>query len=47
MEENVRHYEAFSPKAGKGNPAGLVLNGEDYTEQQIQQFAYEVAPQKI
>lgn len=28
----VYHYDAFSKKPNKGNPAGVVLNGDDLTE---------------
>ncbi|GLC90202.1 PhzF family phenazine biosynthesis protein [Lysinibacillus piscis] len=35
VKVNVKHIDAFSSVPGKGNPAGVVLNGEDYTEQQM------------
>ncbi|RST56951.1 PhzF family phenazine biosynthesis isomerase [Siminovitchia terrae] len=31
----VKHIDAFSSIPEKGNPAGVVLNGEDYTEEQM------------
>lgn len=35
----VKHIDAFSHIPGKGNPAGVVLNGQDYTDQQMQDIA--------
>lgn len=32
---HVKHIDAFSSNPGKGNPAGVVLNGEDYTDDQM------------
>ncbi|MGD6855962.1 PhzF family phenazine biosynthesis protein [Bacillus infantis] len=32
---NIKHVDAFSSIPGKGNPAGVVLNGGDYTDQQM------------
>ncbi|WP_028392620.1 PhzF family phenazine biosynthesis protein [Bacillus cihuensis] len=31
----IRHIDAFSSIPEKGNPAGVVLNGEDYSEKQM------------
>ncbi|MBS4201735.1 PhzF family phenazine biosynthesis isomerase [Bacillus sp. FJAT-49732] len=31
----VKHIDAFSSIPGKGNPAGVVLNGGDYTDEQM------------
>lgn len=36
----VYHYDAFSTKPNKGNPAGVVLNGDGLTEKQMQEVAY-------
>ena len=38
----ILHIDAFSHIPGKGNPAGVVLNGEDYNESQMQMIAAEV-----
>ncbi len=38
----VYHYDAFTTKPGKGNPAGIVLNGDELTEIQMQEIAYQV-----
>ncbi|UOQ87166.1 PhzF family phenazine biosynthesis protein [Gracilibacillus salinarum] len=38
----VYHYDAFSKKAGKGNPAGIVLNGEQLTDEEMQKTALKV-----
>ncbi|RJS61496.1 PhzF family phenazine biosynthesis isomerase [Bacillus sp. PK3_68] len=35
LKVNVQHIDAFSSIPGKGNPAGVVLNGDDYTEKQM------------
>lgn len=35
----VYHYDAFSSEADKGNPAGLVLNGDHLTEEEMQKIA--------
>ncbi|MFJ7737738.1 PhzF family phenazine biosynthesis isomerase [Lysinibacillus sp. NPDC097287] len=32
---SIKHIDAFSAIPEKGNPAGVVLNGEDYTEKQM------------
>ena len=39
---SVLHYEAFSVEKGKGNPAGIVLEGERYTEEEMQRIAFHV-----
>jgi len=31
----VKHIDAFSTIPGKGNPAGVVLNGEDFSEEEM------------
>ncbi|MDW5472270.1 PhzF family phenazine biosynthesis isomerase [Staphylococcus equorum] len=38
----VYHYDAFSKKPNKGNPAGVVLNGDDLTETEMQNVAFKV-----
>lgn len=38
----VAHIDAFSSIPGKGNPAGVVLNGNDYTEEQMLSIANKV-----
>ena len=35
----VIHIDAFSSIPNKGNPAGVVLNGQDYSEAEMQQIA--------
>ena len=35
----VYHYDAFSRKPNKGNPAGVVLHGESLTEEEMQEIA--------
>ncbi|MGM0920561.1 MAG: PhzF family phenazine biosynthesis isomerase [Bacillota bacterium] len=39
---SVKHIDAFSSIPEKGNPAGVVLNGEDYTEEQMLAIAEKV-----
>ena len=38
----VYHYDAFSKEANKGNPAGVVLNGDDLTDEAMQEIAFKV-----
>lgn len=38
----VYHYDAFSRMPGKGNPAGIVLEGDSLTEKQMQEVAQKV-----
>lgn len=38
----VYHYDAFSIEPNKGNPAGLVLNGDDLTDKEMQEVAFKV-----
>ncbi|RJS54519.1 isomerase [Bacillus subtilis] len=38
-EIEVLKYEAFTSSPGKGNPAGVVLQGDDYTEEEMQTIA--------
>jgi PhzF family phenazine biosynthesis protein len=38
----VIHYDAFSNVPNMGNPAGVVLNGEDLSEEQMQEVAEKV-----
>ncbi|WP_227395992.1 PhzF family phenazine biosynthesis protein [Jeotgalibacillus aurantiacus] len=39
IKVKVEHIEAFSSIPEKGNPAGVVLNGEDYTSEQMLEIA--------
>jgi len=36
----IYHYDAFSKEPNKGNPAGVVLNGDDLTDFEMQEIAY-------
>ncbi|MED1205271.1 PhzF family phenazine biosynthesis protein [Heyndrickxia acidicola] len=38
----VHHYDAFSSEPNKGNPAGVVLNGDELTEEEMQETAFKV-----
>lgn len=38
----VYHYDAFSKVPDKGNPAGVVLNGDDLTAEEMQEIALKV-----
>ncbi|MDF1507515.1 PhzF family phenazine biosynthesis protein [Robertmurraya sp. DFI.2.37] len=38
----VYHYDAFSKEPNKGNPAGVVLNGAELTEEEMQEIALKV-----
>lgn len=38
----VYHYDAFSNEPDKGNPAGVVLNGDELTDLEMQEIAYKV-----
>lgn len=38
----VYHYDAFSTAPNKGNPAGVVLNGDDLTDKEMQEIAVKV-----
>ncbi|MFD1412554.1 PhzF family phenazine biosynthesis isomerase [Oceanobacillus jeddahense] len=38
----VYHYDAFSKEPNKGNPAGVVLNGDELTDKQMQEVAFKV-----
>ncbi|GEN85972.1 PhzF family phenazine biosynthesis protein [Oceanobacillus sojae] len=38
----VFHYDAFSKEPHKGNPAGVVLDGDKLTEDQMQEIAFKV-----
>lgn len=38
----VYHYDAFSKVRNKGNPAGVVLNGDELTEEEMQEIACKV-----
>lgn len=38
----VYHYDAFSTTPGKGNPAGVVLSGDELSEKEMQQIALQV-----
>lgn len=36
----VYHYDAFSQQPNKGNPAGVVFNGDELTEKEMQKVAF-------
>ncbi|WP_332698128.1 PhzF family phenazine biosynthesis isomerase [Halalkalibacter lacteus] len=38
----VYHYDAFSKEPDKGNPAGVVLNGDELTDVEMQEIAFKV-----
>jgi len=38
----VYHYDAFSVEPNKGNPAGVVLNSEDLTDDEMQEIAKKI-----
>jgi PhzF family phenazine biosynthesis protein len=38
----VYHYDAFSKEPNKGNPAGVVLNGDELTDAHMQEIALKV-----
>ncbi|MFC0561383.1 PhzF family phenazine biosynthesis isomerase [Halalkalibacter alkalisediminis] len=38
----VYHYDAFSKEPNKGNPAGVVLNGAELSEAEMQEIAFKV-----
>jgi PhzF family phenazine biosynthesis protein len=38
----VYHYDAFSKEPDKGNPAGVVLNGDELTDAEMQEIAFKV-----
>src|SRR5699024_2270642 len=38
----VYHYDAFSKEPDKGNPAGVVLNGAELSEAEMQEVAFKV-----
>ncbi|MCD5002295.1 PhzF family phenazine biosynthesis isomerase [Enterococcus saccharolyticus] len=38
----VYHYDSFSTEANKGNPAGVVLTGEELTTEEMQEIALKV-----
>lgn len=42
MKIQVEHIDAFSSLPNKGNPAGVVHNGDHYTTEQMQQLASKV-----
>lgn len=39
---NVYHYDAFSKTPDKGNPAGVVLCGDELTDKEMQEIAFQV-----
>lgn len=39
---SVYHYDAFSRVPNKGNPAGVVLNGDNLTDEEMQEVAWKV-----
>lgn len=38
----VCHYDAFSKEPGMGNPAGVVLNGDELADEEMQEVAFKV-----
>lgn len=38
----VYHYDAFSKQPNKGNPAGVVFDGDELTDAQMQEIAFKV-----
>lgn len=42
MKSTVLRVDAFTNTQGKGNPAGVVLNGDSYSVEQMQEIAREV-----
>ncbi|MCC5894120.1 MAG: PhzF family phenazine biosynthesis protein [Alkalibacterium sp.] len=40
--QKIYHYDAFSKQPDKGNPAGIVLNGDHLTTSQMQNAAFKV-----
>lgn len=38
----VYHYDAFSTEPNKGNPAGVVLAGDDLTDDQMQKIMLKI-----
>ncbi|MFJ7826590.1 PhzF family phenazine biosynthesis isomerase [Psychrobacillus sp. NPDC096623] len=38
----VYHYDAFSKEPNQGNPAGVVLNGDELTDAEMQEIAFRV-----
>lgn len=38
----VYHYDAFSKEPNKGNPAGVVLSGDQLTDAEMQEIAFKV-----
>lgn len=38
----VHHYDAFSREPNQGNPAGIVLNGDKLTDEEMQEIANKV-----
>ena len=38
----VYHYDSFSIDPNKGNPAGVILNGDNLTDEEIQEVALKV-----
>ncbi|MCR8925041.1 PhzF family phenazine biosynthesis isomerase [Priestia megaterium] len=41
-EAIVYQYDAFSTRPNKGNPAGIVFNGDDFSAEEMQMIAYQV-----
>jgi PhzF family phenazine biosynthesis protein len=39
MSTTVYHYSSFTTQPGKGNPAGLVLDSDELTDEQMQEIA--------
>lgn len=41
-EIEIYHYDAFATEPGKGNPAGIILSGNDLTTEEMQKITKEV-----
>jgi predicted PhzF superfamily epimerase YddE/YHI9 len=42
VQLRIHHYEAFSSQPGKGNPAGVVLDGQHLSDDEMQAIAKRV-----
>ena len=44
---NVFHYDAFTNKSNMGNPAGIVLEADGLTEEEMQRIAEKLDLMKL